>query len=535
MDEVLVVGGRSTGLVMAAELVRRGVPTRCIDASPGIDPHVRANLLHSRTLEIFQGLGLDEQLTLGSVPETGLVFYRDGERIFESSHSPIDSPFPYGLSQSQAHTEATLEAHLNRLGVEVERSVSLTAMSQDEDGATVTLSHDGAHNESSRYQWVIGCDGAHSAARCILGASFRGDSDDIPYVLGDVMLAGDSDLEPHKGHIFFHENGELYLFTRLPDDRQFIVASLEAGASTSGTPSLEELQTIVTRRGKPSLRLFDPQWLGYFRISYRLAQFYRKGRAFLAGDAAHVHSLLAGHGMNTGIQDAHNLAWKLALVAQRKAKPEILDTYEAERRNVADDVINTTRQITDTMEEYANLTEQERDKFILNLLRPEPARLDAARHLQEVDLDYGASPLCLPSEAPVEAAPTPGTRAPDACGLVVAGQSMSLFELPADQQYRLLIFCGEANKARGTEIRQAADSALRFASWLKPYIVTKEVGGETLGEHAIIVDQQGKMHRRYAANDACIFLIRPDGYVAYHSSTISSVDKYFEALGMFIE
>jgi len=535
MDEVLVVGGRTTGLMMACELARRGVPTRCVDGSPGIDPHVRANLLHSRTLEIFQGLGLDEHVTLGSVPEKGFVFYRNGERIGESPHAPIDSPFPFGMSQSQAHTEATLESYLSSLGVQVERGVALTAMLQDEDGVTVTLDHEGKQEETGRYQWVIACDGAHSAVRRLLGASFPGDFDDIRYILGDVMMTGDDDLEPYKGHVFFHDSGELYLFTRLPGNRHFLVADLEADASTNGTPPLEELQTIVMERARPSLRLYDPQWLGYFRISYRLAQHYRKDRVFLAGDAAHVHSLLSGQGMNTGIQDAHNLAWKLALVAQRKAKFEILESYEFERRYVANDVIETTRQITNTMERYPDLSEQERGKFISHLFTPEPARLGAARHLQEVDLDYSASPLCLPSEDTFPGGPTPGTRAPDASDLVVAGKSTSLFKLPADEQYRLFFFCGDSNDAPVAEIKQAADSSMRFASWLKPYIVRKDTGGEPFGERAVIFDQHGNMHRKYAVSSPCIYLIRPDGYVAYRNSELSSVSKYFEALHMIME
>ena len=116
-------------------------------------------MLHSRTLEIFQGLGLDEQVTHGSVPEKGFVFFRNGELIGESPHAPIDSPFPFGMSQSQAHTEATLESHLNSLGVEVEREVSLTAIEQDEDGVTVTLRHEDMREETGRYQWLVACDG----------------------------------------------------------------------------------------------------------------------------------------------------------------------------------------------------------------------------------------------------------------------------------------------------------------------------------------------------------------------------------------
>ncbi len=528
MDTVLVVGGRTTGLMMASELARRGIPTRCIDKSPGIDPHVRANLLHSRTLEIFQGLGIDEQITTGSVPERGYIFYRNGELVGESPHAQIDSPFPYGLSQSQAYVEATLEAHLNNQGVDVERSVSLTALSQDDDGVTVTLQHKGNQEETGRYQWVIACDGAHSAVRHLIGAAFDGKTDDIPYILGDALIAGDDDLEPDRGHVFFHDSGELYLFTRLPGNRHFIVGTLDTDASMDGAPPLEELQAIVTERARPSLHLSDPHWLAYFRISYRLVPHYRRGRVLLAGDAAHVHSLLAGLGMNTGIQDAHNLAWKLALVAQRKASAELLDSYEAERRIVANEVIEMTQQITDAMETYGGLSQAERDTFISNLFMPEPERLDAARHLQQVDLDYSASPLTLSSDDTFSGGPRPGARAPDAGDLVFAGKPTTLFKLPADDQYRLFFFCGDRGDPPVAEIKKAAESSRRFDSVLMPYIVTKETVGDSFGELAVIVDGQGSMHRKYAASTPCIYLIRPDGYVAYRSTEISSVDTYFK-------
>lgn len=531
-DDVLVVGGRTTGLMMCAELARRGIPTRCIDMSPGIDPHVRANLLHSRSLEIFQGLGLDDEITLGSVPETGFVFYRNGELVGESPHARIDSPFPFGLSQSQAHTEAVLEAHLNDLGIEVERSVSLTDLSQDEDGVTVTLMHNAGQEETSRYQWVIACDGAHSAVRHLVGTTFPGDADDIPYLLGDVSIAGDDDLAPDKGHVFFHDVGELYFFTRLPGNRHFIVASLERGADTNGTPPLEELQAIVSERAGPHLRLSDPKWLGYFRISYRLAPRFRHDRVFLAGDAAHVHSLLSGQGMNTGLQDAHNLAWKLTLVAQRKAPAEILDSYEAERRPVASEVVETTRQITNTMEAYTSQSKGEQNKFISQLITPDSERSAAARHLQEVDLDYGASSLSLNLEDTFQGGPKPGTRAPDADGLLFAGKSMNLFSLAADLQFRLFFFCGETGGSPLAEIKQAAESAGRFASFLTPYIVTRGTSSNTFGKTFLISDTHGNMHRIYAAGGTCIYLIRPDGYVAYRSEEIGSVDRYFKHIGL---
>ncbi|WP_422037983.1 FAD-dependent monooxygenase [Roseibium sp.] len=532
MDKVLVVGGRTTGLMMASELARRGIPVRCIDKSPGIDPHVRANLLHSRTLEIFQGLGLDAQATRGSVSEIGFVFYRDGQRVGESPHAPIDSPFPFGMSQSQAHTEATLEAHLEALGGTVERDVSLTALTQDEDGVTVTLRCGGEREETARYQWVIACDGAHSSVRHLAGDAFPGDADDIPYILGDVLIDGDEDLEPDKGHVFFHEDGVLFAFTRLPGNRHFLVASLAAEIGTEGTPTLQQLQAIVSERAAMSLRLHDPHWLGFFRINYRLVPRYRQDRIFLAGDAAHVHSLLAGQGMNTGIQDAHNLAWKLAQVVRGRAPAQLLDTYETERRIVAEEILETTRKITETMESYAGLPQQDRETFISHLYTPEAARLDAARHLQEIDLDYGASPLSVTPADDDQRGPRPGTRAPDATDLVFNGQTTSLFRLPADDQYRLFLFCGTLNSPPVEVLRDAAIASEEFAQWLTPYIVGGKTAAGAFPDLAVINDPEGNMHRIYGADNPCICLVRPDGYVAYRCSDLTSVGRYFEQSGL---
>ncbi|MEM9256117.1 MAG: FAD-dependent monooxygenase [Pseudomonadota bacterium] len=528
MDSALVVGGRTTGLVMAAELARRGVPVRIIDQSPGIDPHVRANLLHSRTLEVCQGLGLTEALLEGSVAEKGIVFYRDGEKHGENPHAPIDSPFPFGMSQSQAHVEAILVGYLNRCGVDVERQVALVSMDQDDEGVTVGLERADGDREISRCSWLIACDGAHSTVRRLGGIPFPGDRDVIPYILGDVVLRGGEELDPSRGHVFFHDSGELFLFTRLPGNRQFIVATLEPGAQLTGEPSLAELQAIVSDRARRDFQLSDPLWLAYFGINYRLVPHYRQGRVFLAGDAAHVHSLLAGQGMNVGIQDAFNLGWKMALVAKGLADDRLLDSYELERRTVADGVVSMTRQITDTMEEYTDLSADERKAFVSHLYTPESERLEAALHLQEVDLDYSASPLSVDGKGEFEGGPAVGTQAPDATELLFEGQAISLYALPADEQYRLLLFCTEDGKLE--DILSAADAAGQFSNWLTPYLVFvgRSVSySESELPFKVILDQVGHLHSRYGVSAPCLFLVRPDGYIAFKSQNINAVSEYF--------
>jgi 2-polyprenyl-6-methoxyphenol hydroxylase-like FAD-dependent oxidoreductase len=530
MDTVLVIGGRTTGLMMASELARRGVPVRCIDKSSGIDPHVRANLLHSRTLEIFLGLGLAERATEGSIAEEGILFYTNGELAGKSPHQPIDSPFPFGMSQSQAHVETVLEAHLAGLGVAVERGVELTGIQQDGAGVSVTLKREDGSEETVHSHWVVACDGAHSKVRHLTGCAFPGESDPFPYLLGDVVV--DDDLERGKGHVFLHDSGELYLFSTLPGERRLICANLAAGQSVEGAPTLEELQSVVSQRGLPSLRLSDPRWLSYFHINYRLAPHYRQGRIFLAGDAAHIHSLLAGQGMNTGIQDAYNLGWKLAQVARQQAPVQLLDSYEIERRKVGEDVVTMTQEITGTLEHYAALSAQERTKLVAHMFTPEPERLSAARHLQEVDLNYGTSPLSLEPGGEFSGGPAAGSQAPDAKPLLFNGKSINLFHLEAPTGYRLYLFQGILRKAGQREIEQtAADAISRYGDWLEVCFITIEEPDST-GYAAvpltIIGDPEAAMHNKYGADSSCLYLVRPDGYIAYRSKGFDSIDHYFK-------
>lgn len=515
--------------MMAAELARRGIAVRCIDKSPGIDPHVRANLLHSRTLEIFLNLGLADQMTEGSIAEEGLFFYRDGELVGKSSSQPTDSPFPFGMSQSQAHVEAVLEQYLRELGVEVERGVALMSLNQDDKGVNVTLQNENGIEETARFQWLVGCDGAHSKVRHLSNCAFPGDADPFPYVLGDVVV--EEDLERGHGHVFLHDSGELFLFSTLPGERRLVCANLTAGEVVKGTPSLEELQSIVEERGVPGLRLQDPRWLAYFHISYRLAPHYRQGRIFLAGDAAHIHSLLAGQGMNTGIQDACNLAWKLAMVVRREAPVTLLDSYEMERRPIAESVVKTTREITETMEQYPTLSPEEREKLIIQMFTPEPERLSAARHLQELDLDYGASPLSLEVDGEFSKGPPPGQQCPHVGPLEVNEKSTTLFQLKPNTAYQLFLFQGKSPDVGLGHLQQIAErESARFGKLLDTYVVTaKEIDSANSqnGGHTVIRDRDAIMHEKFGADSPCLYLLRPDGYVAYRSKDLNTVSQYF--------
>ena len=507
--------------MMAAELARHGVPVRIVDASPGIDPHIRANLLHTRTLEILDTLGLSSAVTQGSREEHGIVVYTNGSRVGNVRFAAVDSPFPFGMSQSQAFIEAVLERHLRTFGVDVERSVSLASLEQSDDRVAATLTHPDGSDERFDAAWLVGCDGAHSSVRHLSGCAFPGDADPYPYVLADVLVQGE--LSEDEAHVFLHDEGELFIFTALPGQRRLVCANLLTGADPA-RPTLEQMQRLVDGRGIPGLRLEDPRWLAEFRIHYRLAPHYREGRVFLAGDAVHVHSLIGGHGMNTGIQDAHNLAWKLALVMKGVVPEAWLDSYELERRGVGEGVIEMVRAMTDRTEAFARLSGEQRDRLVQQLFVPESEMQRAADQLQEVDIDYAKSPICLEPE-PLEGGPASGTRAPDA-PVVVDGKPTRLFELFGNPRHQLLSFLG--NDARRESMLDVARGvAIDEDHWIDVNVVDdSEATTDAVKGARSLRDATGRLQQRYGADRSRLYLIRPDGYVAFRTESPDSWTDY---------
>lgn len=519
---VLVVGGRTTGLMMAAELARHGIPVRIIDKSDGIDPHCRATFLHSRTLEIFHTLSFAEEMMAGGQPLAGWNIFANGVFVGRSAESAVDSPIPGGIAQSQAKTEAVLQRHLNRLGVTVERRTELTGLEQNEQRVRATLRLPAGSQEICETPWLIGCDGAHSMVRRLTGNAFPGKADPWPYLLADVLL--DGPLARDDVYTFLHDDGDLFVFL-LDEGRRQLVANVPRDTDISQPPTLEWLQDLVLRRGLPDLRVSDPRWLTWFRIHYRQSPHYRHGRTFLAGDAAHVHSLIAGHGMNTGIQDAYNLAWKLALVIRGVVPESWLDTYQQERWQVARNVLNVTRRATESAELFASLNPDQRKKMLDHMFVPECAKVRARRSFEELDLDYGRSPLCLATES--GSRPGVGTQAPDVTGIAVDGSECTLYGMFGQTGHRLILF-DDRDHGLSTELRLLAEELSgRHGHWIDVYLVCQHPPDHPAPAGVTwIHDPRRSMRDRYGVEQAGLCLVRPDGYIAYRSHQPDSLGAY---------
>jgi 2-polyprenyl-6-methoxyphenol hydroxylase-like FAD-dependent oxidoreductase len=329
-------------------LTRYRVPVRIVDKDAQRTDKSKAIVLWSRTLEL-----LDREAK-GSAPFVEAGFKVDAVNIVAPGghvvgHVKMDSvpsPYPYALMLPQSDTERLLEERLQRLGVSVERSTEITALTIGADGAEATLRRTDGREEIAHADWLVGCDGAHSIVRHTLAAPFSGETmNNSDWILADVHMKG-FPFPDTEVAVYWAREGVLPVFPISPGRFRIIANIPSSGGDHPRDPTLEEIQAIVEQRGPKGVTLFDPIWLSGFRINSRKVANYRSGRVFLTGDAAHVHSPAGGEGMNTGMQDAFNLAWKLALAIHGTCGEALLDTYSPERSGVGDEVLKNTARLT---------------------------------------------------------------------------------------------------------------------------------------------------------------------------------------------
>ncbi|HEY2478488.1 MAG TPA: FAD-dependent monooxygenase, partial [Solirubrobacterales bacterium] len=382
--DVLVVGAGPTGLTMAAELRRRGVDCLLIDARAEPQQWDRATVVHPRSLEVFEALGIVDRFMDAGVPVRGARLHSGGEVLVELDFSLSGSPYPYNLGLSEEATERFLTEYLVGLGGSVERSTTLRRMSQDADGVTATVER-GGREEEVRCGWIVGCGGYHSPVREAIGIELEGHDIADAWAVFDVTLDGrDGDFETTL--VYMEE--PMVILTPLPG-RRFRAYTRPR---SEGADFVADAAAVLARY-EPGQELVEVENPTRFRCHARVAPRYRDRRALLAGDAAHVCSPDQGHGMNSGIQDAVNLAWKLALVCDGDADPALLDSYEAERRPVALEIVAAG----EAMEEMGRLDGEEgraqRDEEVKAALSdPETAHSEAVAEA-ELNIDYRDSPI----------------------------------------------------------------------------------------------------------------------------------------------
>ena len=409
---VLVVGAGPTGLTLACDLLASGVAVRVVDRAGSPASTSRALGLQPRGAEVLERAGALGGLEQRANPLRQVAVDLGGHAVARlrlgRTTRLVTRP---GLLVSQAEIEAGLRRRLAQLGVTVEWGREVLDVRQDAAGVSVQLS-DGP---AARCEWLVGCDGAHSRVRKLAGIGFPGVQIVERFLLADVHA--DLPITRDTASVWLDGEEMLAAFPLPGVDLWRLMAPAPPDDADHDLSAQAVLALLVRRlqdrTGWPASAVRGAEWTSTFRIHRRLAQRFREGRILLAGDAAHIHSPVGGQGMNTGLGDAENLAWKLALVAHRRAEPALLDSYEAERRPVAADVLDSTSTMTRMVLGESRLARVLRDHvFVPALNRPIVQRL-IWEQASQLKVSYRGGPLSEPSRRPWLPGPRPGDRIPD--------------------------------------------------------------------------------------------------------------------------
>jgi 2-polyprenyl-6-methoxyphenol hydroxylase-like FAD-dependent oxidoreductase len=487
---VLIIGAGPVGLTLASELTRYGVFVRVVDKAMTRTDKSKAIILWSRTLELLDRGGPDgaTPFVAAGLKASAVNLVAAGSAIGRIELGDVHSPHPYGLMLPQSDTERLLEERLAGQGIMVDRGVELASFAHGPTGVDAVLRHADGHEEQVAAGWLVGCDGAHSAVRHGLQAPFVGETLESDWILADVHLR-DCPVPAHEAAIYWHRDGVFLLFPIAPGRYRLLADLPPSGTTHPPTPTLTEVQAITDRRGPAGTTLFDPVWLAGFRINGRKVASYRYGRVFLAGDAAHIHSPAGGQGMNTGMQDAVNLSWKLALVDRGTCQDSLLDSYSPERSHVGDQVLKSAERLTKVATLKNPVAQRLRNLAGRVLLGMPPMAHAVADNMSETTIGYPHSPLNGPE---LHHGPKPGERvAPIAGQRPVGAADAPLFTLFA-----------ASRPGKGALTRRSSN--LLDPEMRAPF----QAGG--------------------------IWLVRPDGYVAMAASASqdgwSKIDDYLNRL-----
>jgi 2-polyprenyl-6-methoxyphenol hydroxylase-like FAD-dependent oxidoreductase len=474
--QVLVVGAGPTGLVLAAELLARGISTRVIDKGDGVALQSRAIGIHARTLEVLDLMGLADRFVSRGQIARHMRFYSRGRCLASLEFALCGSRFGFLLDLPQDQTERMLRDRVAELGGIVEDRTELRVLDPGAGAVTATVRGPRGEFRTIDADYVVGCDGAHSRVRRELGLTFHGQPYPQEWLLADVRM--DWNLREDAVHAFFRPDGLPVIFFPMRGHRWRLTLPF-AGRRSEQAPTLAEIQRLTGQRVPRPVTVSEPTWLANFRCHRRSASAYRRGRVLLAGDAVHIHTPAGGQGLNTGMLDAHNLAWKLALAASGRAPDALLDTYGTERRPVADEVL----WLTHALVRYGTMTHPvkraARDIIVPALARTAVVQRRAARRISQVYVSYPPGPLTRPDGGP-RRAPRAGQRMPD-IAVRLGGSPSTLHRVLRGGRHVLVL-----------PVAHAAD--VLAEPGLRPY----------LGDLALVT-----------ADDArAIVLVRPDGHVA---------------------
>ncbi len=513
--DVLVVGAGPTGLVMAAELIRHGVRCRIIDRAGAPSDKSKALVIQPRTLEIFEVMGIAGSMVERGQLLKGAHLYTHGREFAHLKFGGLKSPFPFPLILEQSETERVLIQYLRDLGRTVERRVELVGLASHDAYVEAELCFFDGRREKVRTGWVMGCDGVHSTVRHLLRVPFEGAPYEEEFSLADVRV--DWDAPGDEVHAFVRTRGMCGAIPMHGEQRYRLITLRNSVDSALGfNPSLREFQEILDQVSPFKAKLSEPRWLSQFRLHRRIVPALQFGRVFLAGDAAHVHSPAGGQGMNTGIQDAYNLAWKLALVNLDAAPMEFLETYDEERHPVARNVLRITNLFFRSAFSSRPWVRWIRRFLGAWLLKQHWIQTRMRDFVSELYVHYRGSSL-VKSDLRWKRFPLAGDRIPDGVFVDAATRKeVRIFDLLRSLEHVLLVCADDADGfSKGQRIGD--EVSRRFGLHVQVYQVWTGVGSpkEFTTRHPILLDPSSQVSDALGMPHDGLLLMRPDGYIGF--------------------
>jgi 2-polyprenyl-6-methoxyphenol hydroxylase-like FAD-dependent oxidoreductase len=512
--DVLIVGAGPTGLALGYQLRRLGLSFRIIEKNATPSTTSKAIGLQYRVSEVLTWMGLFDRFRAKGVAGTGINFFANGERMLHLRLDQLDGTSgrgafaPASIVIPQSVTEGLLIDALSEQGVTVEYCTAFVSFSQDADHVISRLQADG-REELVESRYLVSCEGAHSLIRKQAGISFEGKLYPVAFYMADVEL--DWSQHTSEVYVWLHEDG-MFSAIPMPGERRWrlFVESGKQVSEGATEVTLDLIRRLMAERiGDRTTKISNPTWLTEFRISCRMVDRFRERRVFLAGDAAHIHSPTGGQGITTGVQDAYNLAWKLAMTLRGAAPDNLLDSYSEERQHAVRGVLKSTDRISNVMLAHSRASQLLRDQVVLPLLRSKAMQKKMTRKLSQLDLNYRELGLSAHQEAGLlgRARVRAGDRTPDLlfCDARTNEQTSLFTLLSRSQLFALLGPSGRPDK-----IARLTQSLGRLG--IACFQVLPE-SAPPAHDIASLIDVTGDFQRLYGARGEFLYLIRPDGYV----------------------
>jgi 2-polyprenyl-6-methoxyphenol hydroxylase-like FAD-dependent oxidoreductase len=509
--DVLIVGAGPTGLMLANQLARRGLRPLIIDRHPGPSLQTRALGVQARTLEIYSKMGLAERAIELGKRGNGAHLWSEGQQIGAVSLSDAGSkqtPYPYILVLGQDDNERLMGAKLRELGVDIHWNTELLALEQHSSHVVAQLREANGESRTIEAAWVAGCDGARSAVRTLSGIDFPGAPYEHVFFVADVEATGS--MAPDEVNVYLWRAGFHLFFPMRGQDHWRIVGIVPPQLRDQPGLDFAAVMPSVQGQAGASLSIKTCSWFSTYRIHHRAAARFRDRRCFLLGDAAHVHSPVGAQGMNTGLQDAYNFAWKLALVIEGNADASLLDSYEAERHPVAQRLLDTTDRGFRLVVSDSPLAGLFRTQILARIAafavnRKRVQRI-AFRTVSQTGIHYRRGPLSVDAAELPKRAPQAGDRFPWMhLQLDAGGAVQDLFQALDDTRFNLLVF--------GQETAQTLPD---LNGLLRIHAIPITAGNEA---------EQARVHVPRTA----FYLLRPDGHVGLCGRTLdaAALQRYF--------